>query len=220
AGIQPAHVAFVRKDTSLAVIDYPLIFPYGIVFNMRRPPFDDARVRLAVALALDRREIVDGYLYGFGTVADGPVPPGVPGYVPVRPLPVAADSARRLLGGRRVAFELLTVGSGEAALEQMIQARLAAVGFDVAIRQLELTAFLDRVSARRRDFQAAVVGTSGDPGLGYLTTLADQAGLRVPPDPGLAQRRARAFASCPRTWDRSSNASTREGSCSTAGSTS
>src|SRR6266700_100873 len=143
---------------------------------------------LGVALALDRREIVDGYLYGFGTVADGPVPPGVPGYVPVRPLPLAADSARRLLGGRRVAFELLTVGSGEAALEQMIQARLAAVGFDVAIRQLELTAFLDRVSARRRDFQAAVTGTSGDPGLGYLTTLADQAGLRVPPDPELAQR--------------------------------
>src|SRR5881227_3372608 len=165
AGIQPAHAAFVRKDTALEVLDYPLISPYGIVFNMRRPPFDDARVRLAAALALDRREIVEGYLYGFGSVAEGPVPPGVPGYVPVRPLPVDADSARRLLGGRRVAFELLTVGSGEAALEQMIQARLAAVGFDVAIRQLELTAFLDRVSARRRDFQAAVVGTSGDPGL-------------------------------------------------------
>ncbi|PYP48994.1 MAG: hypothetical protein DMD45_16260 [Gemmatimonadetes bacterium] len=188
AGIQPAHVAFVRKDTTLTVLDYPLISPYGIVFNMRRPPFDDARVRLAAALALDRREIVEGYLYGFGSVAEGPVPPGVPGYVPVRPLPVDADSARRLLAGRRVAFELLTVGSGEAALEQMIQARLAAVGFDVAIRQLELTAFLDRVNARRRDFQAAVEGTPGDAGLGYLTTLADEAGLRVPPDPALAQR--------------------------------
>jgi len=188
AGIQPAHVAFVRKDTTLTVLDYPLISPYGIVFNMRRPPFDDARVRLAAALALDRREIVEGYLYGFGSVAEGPVPPGVPGYVPARPLPVDADSARRLLGGRRVAFELLTVGSGEAALEQMIQARLAAVGFDVAIRQLELTAFLDRVNARRRDFQAAVEGTPGDAGLGYLTTLADEAGLRVPPDPALAQR--------------------------------
>ena len=188
AGIQPAHAAFVRKDTALEVLDYPLIFPYGIVFNLRRPPFDDARVRLAVALALDRREIVDGYLYGFGSVADGPVPPGIPGYVPVRPLPVAADSARRLLGGRRLAFELLTVGSGEAALEQMIQARLAAVGFDVTIRQLENTAFLDRVNARRRDFQAAVTGTQGDAGLGYLTTLADEAGLRVPPDPALAQQ--------------------------------
>src|SRR5439155_1216874 len=118
AGIQPAHAAFVRKNAALTVLDYPLIYPYGIVFNTRIPPFDDARVRLAVALALDRREIVDGYLYGFGSVADGPVPPAIPGYVPVRPVPTEPDSARRLLGGRRIAFELLTLGSGGAALGQ------------------------------------------------------------------------------------------------------
>jgi peptide/nickel transport system substrate-binding protein len=188
AGIQPAHAAFVRAKPDLAVLDYPLIFPYGIVLNTRRPPFDDPRVRRAVALAIDRREIVEGYLYGFGSVADGAVPPGVPGYVAVRPIATDPDSARRLLGGRRVAFELLTVGSGEAPLEQMIQARLAAVGFDVSIRQLELTAFLDRVNARRHEFDAAVVGTPGDPGLGYLGPLADLAGLRVPTDPAGAQR--------------------------------
>ncbi len=188
AGIQPAHAAFVRKNPALAVLDYPLILPYGIVFNTRQPPFDDPRVRLAVALAIDRREIVDGYLYGFGTVADGPVPPGIPGYVPVRSIPADPDSARRLLGGQRIAFELITVGSGEAALEQMIQARLAAVGFDVAIRQLELTAFLARVSPARRDFSAAVLGTPGDLGLGYLTMLADLAGMRLPADPARAQR--------------------------------
>jgi len=188
AGIQPAHAAFVRKNPALTVLDYPLIMPYGIVFNTRAPPFDDASVRLAVALALDRREIVDGYLYGFGSVADGPVPPDVAGYVPVRPVPSNPDSARRLLGGRRVAFELLAVGSGEAPLEQMIQARLAAVGFDVAIRQLELTAFLARVNSRQRAFTAAVLGTPGDPGLGYLTTLAELTGVRPATDLARAQR--------------------------------
>src|SRR6266550_3209299 len=35
AGIQPAHAAFVRKNPALAVLDYPLIMPYGIVFNTR-----------------------------------------------------------------------------------------------------------------------------------------------------------------------------------------
>ena len=188
AGIQPAHAAFVRKNPALTVLDYPLIMPYGIVFNTRAPPFDDASVRLAVALALDRREIVDGYLYGFGSVADGPVPPDVAGYVPVRPVPSNPDSARRLLGGRRVAFELLAVGSGEAPLEQMIQARLAAVGFDVAIRQLELTAFLARVNSRQRAFTAAVLGTPGDPGLGYLATLAELTGVRPATDLARAQR--------------------------------
>ena len=188
AGIQPAHAAFVRRRPDLAVLDYPQIYPYGIVFNTRRPPFDDVRVRGAVALAVDRQEIVDGYLYGFGSVADGPVPPDVPGYLRGRPSPTDPDSARRLLAGRAVAFELLTVGSGEAPLEQMIQARLARVGVQVSIRQLELTAFLDRVNARRRDFDAAVLGTSGDPGLGYLGPLAELAGMRAPADPAAAQR--------------------------------
>ena len=188
AGIQPAHAAFVRHRPDLAVLDYPQIYPYGIVFNTRRPPFDDVRVRRAVALAVDRQEIVDGYLYGFGSVADGPVPPDVPGYLPGRPSPTDADSAGRLLAGRAVAFELLSVGSGEAPLEQMIQARLARVGVQVSIRLLELTAFLDRVNARRHDFNAAVVGTSGDPGLGYLGQLAELAGMRAPADPAAAQR--------------------------------
>jgi peptide/nickel transport system substrate-binding protein len=188
AGINPAHAEFVRRDPRLAVLDYPVLFTYGIVFNTRRPPFDDRRIRLAAALAIDRREIVDGYLFGFGTPATGPVPPELPAALPPPDLPLAPDSARRLVGGTAVAFELLTVGSGEAALEQMLQARLAAIGFRVAIRQLELSAFLDRVYGPRRDFDAAVMGIPGDLGLGYLGPLLALTGLPAATDPAAAQR--------------------------------
>jgi peptide/nickel transport system substrate-binding protein len=188
AGIQPAHAEFVRRDPDLAVLTYPLLFTYGIAFNTRKPPFDDPAVRHAVSLALDRRQIVDGYIYGFGTPAFGPVVPGLPGYLPVTETAVSIDSARALLGGRTVAFELLTVGSGEAALEQMIQAQLARAGFQVRIRQMELTAFLDRVNGRHPEFDAAVLGTAGDLGLGYLTTLGALAGVEVPADRTEAQR--------------------------------
>ncbi len=71
AGIQPAHAAYVRRDPGLEVLDYPLLFTYGLVFNTRRPPFDRADRRLAVSRALDRRELVEGYMYGFGTPATG-----------------------------------------------------------------------------------------------------------------------------------------------------
>jgi peptide/nickel transport system substrate-binding protein len=194
AGISPQHVAFVRGRQGLAVREYPVIFPYGLIFNTRRPPFNDPRARLAAALAINRPEIVDGYLFGLATVADGPVPPELPLYVPPPRIPFAPDSAGRLVAavsralGGAPAFELLAVGSGEGALEQMLQARLNAVGFTVTIRQLENATFLSRVFGPRHDFTAAVTGVAGDPGLGFLQPLGDVTGITIPPDPAEAQR--------------------------------
>lgn len=184
AGIQPAHAAFVARDPELLVKSYPLLMTYGIVFNTRRPPFDQLAVRRAVNAALDREELVEGYIYGYGTTADGPVPPDVPGYLPAAFAPQVTPPLPD-----RVSFELLSVGSGEAALEQMVQAQLRRAGFEVSIRLLELSAFLGRVYGAQHDFQAAVLGVPGDLGLGYLGPLAALAGMEGPSDPVAAQRR-------------------------------
>lgn len=188
AGIQPAHAAFARRDPRLAVVTYPLFLTYGLVLNLRHPPFDDLAVRRAVSLGVDRREIVSGYLFGFGAPAGEIVPPGVPDRLGLPAPRYDPDSARRLLGGRPISFELLTVGSGEGALEQLLQARLGRAGFTVTIRQLELSAFLDRMAPDRHQFDAAVMGIPGDPGLGYLTPLGTLAGLDPPRDRAAAER--------------------------------
>jgi peptide/nickel transport system substrate-binding protein len=188
AGIQPAHASFVAKDPSLAVLSYPLLLTYGIALDTRRPPFDDLAARRRVDRALDRREIVDGYLYGFGTPAREPVPPGLPGYVPVATASIGESSTPPAHAGPALRFELLTVGSGEAALEQMVQAQLRAAGIDATIRQLETSAFLARVYGAGHDFQAAVLGIPGDPGLAYLGPLASLTGLTPPADAAAAQR--------------------------------
>jgi peptide/nickel transport system substrate-binding protein len=183
AGIQPAHASFVARDPSLAVLSYPLLLTYAIALNARRPPFDALSARRRVDLAIDRREIVDGYLYGYGTPARAPVPSDVPGYVPV-----AGDTSGLTAAGAPLKFELLTVGSGEAPLEQMVQARLRGGGIATTIRQLELSAFLARVYGPAHDFDAAVLGVTGDAGLAYLGPLAEVAGFAAPADPAAAQR--------------------------------
>jgi peptide/nickel transport system substrate-binding protein len=176
AGIHPGHAAFVRKDPSLTVLDYPLLFTYALVPNRRRAPFDRLAVRKALSLAVDREAIVNGALFGFGTPASGPLPPPLaPDSLP--PAMYAPGRALPLLGGEPVRFELLTVGSGEAALEQMLQAQLAAVGVRAEIRQLELSTYLDRVQGPSRDFDVAVMGVPGDLALGHLLALLDIAGL-------------------------------------------
>lgn len=184
AGIQPAHAAFVRRNPDLAVVTYPLLFTYGIVLNTRHPPFDDLAVRKALSAALDRQEIVDGYLFGFGTPAWAPVPPDLPGAL-FEGRQSTVDSRRPTTVDRRLSFELLTVGSGEAALEQLVQAQLARAGFAVHIRQMELSAFLERVYGPSHDFEAAVLGIPGDPGLGYLAPLLELSG--IPADGGTAR---------------------------------
>ncbi len=183
AGIQPAHAEFVRRDSNLAVLSFPLLWTEAIVFNTRRAPFDQREVRRRVSEAIDRQELVDGYIYGFGTPALGPVPPTAPGY---RAVVLAGHGGAGVKSP--VNFELLTVGSGEAALEQMLQARLRQAGFDVTIRQLELSAFLGRVYGAEPDFEAAVLGIAGDPGLGYLRPLAALSGMAAPGDPAAAQQ--------------------------------
>jgi ABC-type transport system substrate-binding protein len=50
-------------------------------FNSSRKPFDNAKVRLAYNLALDRKSIMEAVTDGLGTVTTQPVPKGTIGYV-------------------------------------------------------------------------------------------------------------------------------------------
>ncbi len=180
AGIAPMHAAVVARVRDRAVLDYPLLFTYGLVWNTARPPFHDPRLRRALSLAIHRQRLVAAAVYGFGEVAAGPVPSAHPLAAEVETPPFDPAAARALLdslgfgpSGRRLAFTVLTVGAGDAALEQLIQADLAAVGVDMRIRQLQLGAYLETSQSPARDYDALVLGVPGDLALGYLRSLFD-----------------------------------------------
>ena len=130
-------------------------------FNLKRPPFDDLRVRQAIAHAIDKDEIIKGVLYGLGVATTGPYKPGTRWYnTDVPKYAYDPAKARALLSeagfkdangdgilekkGRPFTFTILT-NQGNPLREktaQIIQQRLKAIGIDTKIRIVEWTVFL------------------------------------------------------------------------------
>ena len=80
------------------VVVTPELAIFYVGFASDKPPFDDPKVRRAFTLAVDREALVNNVLEGTREVAQGFLPPGLPGYDPSTP-PILFDpeEARRLL---------------------------------------------------------------------------------------------------------------------------
>jgi peptide/nickel transport system substrate-binding protein len=142
-------------------------------------------VRRAIDLSLRRERIIDVALAGYGIPAAGGVAPDSPLALPLEATfdSLRADSlldaagwrrgadGRRTRNGSRFEVELLTVGSGDNAVEQLVQADLGARGLRVEIRQLELATFLSRARATPRNFDMLLTGIPGDLALAHLSSM-------------------------------------------------
>jgi len=98
AGVSPTDLSSLSR-TDASIVQSPLPRVFGIFFNQgHNVVLADSSVRAALNAAVDKREIVNAVLDGFGVPLDGPIPPGVLGDVtPASPtsLTIAQVSAGR-----------------------------------------------------------------------------------------------------------------------------
>jgi peptide/nickel transport system substrate-binding protein len=145
-----------NPDVTLIPFDYPSYDYLG--WNGNRPPFGDAELRRALALAIDCEALVEDLLYGFGLVSNGPLPSSWWGAArDIAPLPYDPDEARRILAEKgydgstaekTLEVEMLT-NSGNRLREDMlvkIQEQLSKVGVRVQVRPMEMRAMREKVT--------------------------------------------------------------------------
>lgn len=134
-------------------------------------PFSNGRVRRAVALAIDRRELV-ARLGGWGVPAHQLVQQGVFGHVPEMPeIPFDVETSRRLLAdsGYAQGFEaVLTHPRSFNAAASVVQQMLQGVGIRVRLEEREWSEMAAAWKAGQLPFFIAGWGFEDGDAMGFL----------------------------------------------------
>ncbi len=176
SGLFPYQFQRMSKVPFLKTYSQPSLGYTYIGYNLKNELFKDRRVRHALTHAINREEIVQYVLYGYGTVASGPFPNHLWYSNPnVKPLPFDPERSKRLLyeagwrdsngdgvldrDGKPFRFTLITNSGNDTRRDigVLVQRQLKEIGIDVKFELYEWSVFLKNFIIPRH-FDACILG--------------------------------------------------------------
>ncbi|MBV8340277.1 MAG: peptide ABC transporter substrate-binding protein [Candidatus Eremiobacteraeota bacterium] len=154
--VSPAQRLILNGAGGLHIAYAPLAGFGAIAFNCRRPPFNDIRMRRAIAMAIDRRRLSRGITGGQYPVADSDQPAFSWAFDPQMRLPSynvrSADRSLDALGWRRgpdgyrrragktLSLTFVTFPEGDTAVRtaEFVQVMLRERGIAVSIKKVSV----------------------------------------------------------------------------------
>jgi oligopeptide transport system substrate-binding protein len=165
APVYSAYIDRVRDEAgpfSGELASAPELSLYYLGFNTARPPFDDVNVRRAFCHAVDKERIATVIFRDLMAVADGILPPGMPGYNQgLQGLDYDVEKAMGLIAASRYgdvsnlpAITMTVSGYGNyipSYLGAIIQEWQRNLGVQVSVRQMESDRFVYNLAREKDD---------------------------------------------------------------------
>lgn len=167
---QPEDREKLKADPNVQLLDAELNSLIYLAFNVKKAPFDDARVRRALSYAVNKNEIVQLALGGIGKVASAPLPPTLPGYdASLKQYELGYDLKKAEAGLLEAGFTKangtwqkngqplkgVLITSNRApndAIATLIQSEFKAIGVNIEIQQLDSKAVTQATADGTFDF--------------------------------------------------------------------
>ncbi|MEX1102946.1 MAG: peptide ABC transporter substrate-binding protein, partial [Dehalococcoidia bacterium] len=172
-GVVPStDIEAVEDGSSPLAKDYkpqPRMTVSYFAFNVDKEPFDDPKVRQAMAMAIDRETINEVLLFETQRVADGILPPEMPGYdESVSSYEFDAAKAKTTLAESRYANSMPRIiltyagtgGDAPNVLQAVADMWQQNLGIDVELQASEYSAYLREL--RQGTFQMYSAGWAAD----------------------------------------------------------
>jgi peptide/nickel transport system substrate-binding protein len=146
--IPTQRVAQLKNDDSIELAVTPSNDYWYLALNEAREPWMDARVRQAIAYAIDRKAIVQATSYGTATANQLAIPEGNPWYTPYDTYRYDIEKAKSLLaeaGASPETLDMLVTSEYPETVTaaQVIADNLKPLGITVNIRTVDFATWLD-----------------------------------------------------------------------------
>jgi peptide/nickel transport system substrate-binding protein len=179
APLSPLEIRPLESRRDIKVEQRPVSRWVALQFRIDRPPFDNLKLRQAIAYGLDRKRIADITMAGKAVVAEGSVPPGLWWFDPdLKSYPFDPAKAKALLTeiGHPNGIEITLTSSPDDPVYQqialLVQDQLKAVGITVKIQPIASSEFYTQVVQGKIAFSPTRWAARPDPD-GLFSLLFD-----------------------------------------------
>ncbi|MEX2201011.1 MAG: ABC transporter substrate-binding protein [Dongiaceae bacterium] len=167
----PGDVPSLRADANLEVLELQGLNVGYIAYNTQQPPFDNAKVRKALNMAVNKQAILESVYAGQAAIAKNPLPPSFWAYDDsIQDDPYDPEAAKAMLAAEGVADLKMKLWWMPVArpynpngkrMGELLQADWSAIGVDVELVSMDWAEYLEATSHVDRD-GAVMIGWGAD----------------------------------------------------------